>query len=75
MELERKLVAPFVVAVVALLPSLAYVAGYFWLCEKRIAGAGVTVIRTYPSKALSAIYSPAACVEEWLTERTVLTNP
>ena len=75
MEWERKIVAPFVVAVLVLLLLLAYVAGYFWLCETRIAGAGVTVIRTYPSKVLSVIYSPAARVEEWLTFRAVFTKP
>jgi ABC-type transporter Mla maintaining outer membrane lipid asymmetry permease subunit MlaE len=31
MKVERKLVAPIVLAALVLLPLLAYVAGYFWL--------------------------------------------
>jgi hypothetical protein len=76
MRENRTFAAPILIAVLILTALAApYVAGYFWLSEKGMLGDGVTVIRTYASKALAVVYWPAAFVEGCVTDCRVLTKP
>lgn len=88
MTRERKCVAARILAAILILgvPLTAYVAGYFWLGERKVfeltpgpvipaaLGKSYVVTRFYNKEWQATIYKPAAMLETWLTRVHVGTG-
>ena len=70
---RRDWLAPVVVVALLLIPLVAYVAGYFTLCNRYLFfSSGPGKIRGYPYHWMASAYAPAGEVEETLTVETVM---
>lgn len=67
MKWEKKLIVPFVLAALLLLPLSAYVAGYFWLCDGIYSMGYSYRARAYPYRWMAVIFYPAARIESAIT--------